>query len=50
MAANGKFSIPHYFEPTEPLKHDHTPTKAAVLSTVSYLENYHMYLQKRAVF
>jgi len=45
-----KFSIPHSFEPTESLKHDHTPKKAAVLGAVSYLENHHMYLRKRAVF
>ena len=45
-----KFPIPHSFEPTESLKHDYIPKKAAVLGAVSYLENHHMYLQKRAVF
>ena len=45
-----KFSIPHSFEPTESLKHNHTPKKAAVLGAVSYLENHYMYLRKRAVF
>src|SRR5436305_2465429 len=50
MAANGKFCIPHYFEPTEPLKHDHTPTKAAVLSTISYLEDHHLPFEKRDIF
>ena len=38
-----KFSIPHSFEPTESLKHDYIPKKAAVLGAVSYLENHHMY-------
>ena len=45
-----KFPIPHSFEPTESLKHDHTPKKAAVLGAVSYLENHHIHLRKRDVF
>ena|SRR5437764_14155088 len=45
-----KFPILHSFEPTESLKHNHTPKKAAVLSTVSYLENHHIYLRKRDIF
>ena len=45
-----KFSIPHSFEPTESLKHDHISKKAAVLGAIHYLENHHMHLRKRDVF
>ena len=45
-----KFSIPSSFEPTESLKYNHTPKKAAILDTVYYLENHHMHLRKRDVF
>ena len=45
-----KFSIPHSFEPTESLKHDHIPKKAAVLGTVNYLEDHHMPLRKCDIF
>jgi len=50
MTSNGKFSIPHSFEPTESLKHDHTSKKAAVLSTISYLEDHHLPFEKRDIF
>jgi hypothetical protein len=45
-----KSSLPSSFELTESQKHDHTPKKAAVLSTISYLNDHHMRLRKREVF
>ena len=45
-----KFSIPSSFEPTESLKHDHTPKKAAILGAVCYLEKNHIHRLKRDVF
>jgi hypothetical protein len=45
-----KLPIPHSFEPTESLKHDHTPKKATVLDTIRYLENHHIDRRKRDIF
>ena len=45
-----KFSISPSFEPTESLKHDHTPKKAAILGAVCYLEKNYIYRSKRDVF
>src|SRR5436305_14941408 len=45
-----KFSLPPSFEPTESLKHNHTPKKATILGTVCYLKKYHMHLRKQDVF
>ena len=45
-----KFSIPPSFEPTESLKHDHTPKKDAILGAVRYLEHHHMHRRKRDIF
>ena len=51
MTSNGKFSsILHSFEPTESLKHDHTLKKAAILGTISYLEDHHLPFEKRDLF
>src|SRR5436305_12046722 len=50
MASNSKFSIPYSFEPTEPLKYDYIPIKAAVLSIISYLEDYYLLFEKRDIF
>ena len=45
-----EFSIPSSFEPTEPLQHAHTPKKAAVLGTLSYLQDHHICVWKEDVF
>ena len=45
-----EFSIPSSFEPTEPLQHAHTPKKAAVLGTLSYLRDHHIRVRKEDVF
>jgi hypothetical protein len=43
-------SIPLSFEPTHPLKHDHTPQKAAVLGTIHYLQDHHIPISKKEIF
>ena len=45
-----EFSIPSSFEPTQPLQHAHTPKKAAVLETLSYLQDHHIRVWKEDVF
>ena len=45
-----KFSLPPSFEPTESLKHNHTPKKAAILGAVCYLKKYYMRFRKQDVF
>src|SRR5205809_7562219 len=45
-----EFSIPSSFEPPEPLQHAHTPKKAAVLGTLSYLRDHHIRVRKEDVF
>ena len=44
------FRPPPSFETTKLLKHDHTPQRAAVLGTLSYLRDYHIYTCKKDVF
>ena len=38
------------FEPTGPLKHGHTPQKAALLGTLHYLHDHHIRVRKEDVF
>src|SRR5436190_8664183 len=38
------------FELTGPLKHDHTPKKAAVLGTLHYLHDRHIRIRKEDIF
>src|SRR6266480_1869700 len=45
-----EFYIPSSFEPTQPLQHAHTPKKAAVLGTLSYLQDHHIHVRKEDVF
>jgi hypothetical protein len=42
-----EFSIPMSFEPTDPLKHDHTPQKAAILGTIQYLQDHRIRISKK---
>jgi hypothetical protein len=42
-----EFSLPLSFEPTDPLKHDHTLQKAAILGIIRYLQDYHICVSKK---
>jgi hypothetical protein len=46
----GSLSALSSFEPTGPLKHDHTPKKTAVLGTIQYLQDHHIRTRKEEVF
>ena len=42
--------IPPSFEPTDLLKHHHTPKKAAVLGTIHYLQDRHLPVHKLDIY
>ena len=37
-------STSFFFKPIDPLKHNHTPQKAAILSTLHYLHDQHIHV------
>src|SRR5436190_24120381 len=45
-----ELSIPSSFEPTDLLKHHHTPKKAAVLGTIHYLQDHHLPTRKLEIY
>src|SRR5436190_6466028 len=45
-----ELSIPSSFEPTDLLKHHHTPKKAAVLDTIHYLQDRHLPVHKLDIY
>ena len=45
-----ELSIPPSFEPTDLLKHHHTPKKAAVLDTIHYLQDRHLPVHKLDIY
>ena len=45
-----ELSISSSFEPTDRLKHHHTPQKAAVLGTIHYLQDHNCRVRKGEIF